>query len=38
MLAKRIVGNERPDASGWRVYLHRLLYDHDPGEPDLSMS
>jgi acyl phosphate:glycerol-3-phosphate acyltransferase len=37
MLLKRVVGNERPATPGWRVYLYRLLYDHDPGEPDLSM-
>jgi acyl phosphate:glycerol-3-phosphate acyltransferase len=30
MLVKRIVGNARPTQSGWRTYLHRLLYDHDP--------
>jgi glycerol-3-phosphate acyltransferase PlsY len=37
MLVKRVIGNARPATTGWRVYAHRLLYDHDPGEPDLSM-
>lgn len=37
MLVKRIVGNVRPTEPGWRVYMHRLLFDHDPGEPDPSV-
>ncbi len=38
MLVKRIAGNARPATQTWHVYAHRLLYDHDPGEPDPSMS
>jgi len=38
MLVKRIVGNARPTEPSWRVYGHRLLYDQDPGEPDLSVA
>jgi glycerol-3-phosphate acyltransferase PlsY len=30
MVVKRVVGNERPRDAGWRVYVHRLLFDHDP--------
>ena len=33
MLVKRVIGNERPADRGWRVYAHRLLYDHDPAAP-----
>ncbi|HTW06183.1 MAG TPA: glycerol-3-phosphate acyltransferase [Acidimicrobiales bacterium] len=29
MLAKRLVGNRRPDQAGCRVYLYRLLFDRD---------
>lgn len=38
MLTKRILGNERPAQPGRRVYAHRLLYDHDTGEPYPFMS
>jgi glycerol-3-phosphate acyltransferase PlsY len=38
MLVKRLVGNARPATQTWHVYAHRLLYDHDPGEPDPSRS
>jgi acyl phosphate:glycerol-3-phosphate acyltransferase len=31
MLAKRLAGNRPPTRSGLDVYLHRLLYDSDPG-------
>jgi len=34
MLVKRVIGNTRPIDPGWRVYAHRLLYDHDPDAPD----
>lgn len=34
MLVKRVVGNARPRDPGVRVYLHRLLFDHDPVDPD----
>jgi hypothetical protein len=32
MLVKRVAGNARPPAGQpvGRVYLHRLLFDHDP--------
>jgi glycerol-3-phosphate acyltransferase PlsY len=33
MLLKRVLGNAPPepsDGARWRVYAHRLLYDHDP--------
>jgi len=33
MLVKRVIGNERPADRGWRMYAHRLLYDHDPDAP-----
>lgn len=32
MVAKRVLGNARPTGNRWRVYLHRLLYDHDPSD------
>jgi glycerol-3-phosphate acyltransferase PlsY len=31
LLAKRLLGNERPATGGGRVYLHRLVFDCDPG-------
>jgi hypothetical protein len=31
MLAKRLAGNRPPARPGVEVYLHRLLYDRDPG-------
>jgi glycerol-3-phosphate acyltransferase PlsY len=31
MLAKRLAGNRPPTRPGLDVYLHRLLYDSDPG-------
>jgi hypothetical protein len=31
MLAKRIAGNRPPARPSADVYLHRLLYDSDPG-------
>ena len=31
MLAKRLAGNRPPTRPGMEVYLHRLLYDCDPG-------
>jgi glycerol-3-phosphate acyltransferase PlsY len=34
MLVKRVVGNARPRDPGVQVYLHRLLFDHDPVDPD----
>ena len=37
MLLKRVIGNKAPTNRSWRVYAYRLLLDHDPGEPDLSM-
>jgi glycerol-3-phosphate acyltransferase PlsY len=30
MIVKRVVGNTRPRVDRRRVYVHRLLYDHDP--------
>jgi glycerol-3-phosphate acyltransferase PlsY len=30
MLVKRVLGNSPPTGSRSRVYLHRLLFDHDP--------
>jgi acyl phosphate:glycerol-3-phosphate acyltransferase len=38
MLAKRVVGNTRPAERGWRVYAHRLLFDHDPPQADATAS
>ena len=32
MVAKRVLGNTRPHVDRRRVYLHRLLYDHDPAD------
>jgi glycerol-3-phosphate acyltransferase PlsY len=37
MLLKRLLGNAPPEAvdgSRWRVYAHRLLFDHDPAGVD----
>jgi glycerol-3-phosphate acyltransferase PlsY len=34
MLVKRVIGNARPIDRGWRVYAHRLFYDHDPEAPE----
>jgi hypothetical protein len=33
MLVKRVVGNTRPDAPGWRPYAYRLFRDRDPDLP-----
>jgi acyl phosphate:glycerol-3-phosphate acyltransferase len=33
LLAKRLMGNRRPDRPGAGVYLHRLVFDRDPAEP-----
>lgn len=30
MILKRVLGNSRPSEDRRRVYLHRLLFDHDP--------
>ena len=32
MIVKRVVGNTRPSVDRRRVYVHRLLYDHDPAD------
>ncbi|HZA79641.1 MAG TPA: glycerol-3-phosphate acyltransferase [Acidimicrobiales bacterium] len=34
MLAKRLAGNRPPTRPGLDVYLHRLLYDSDPGSDE----
>jgi acyl phosphate:glycerol-3-phosphate acyltransferase len=33
LLAKRLMGNRRPDRPGPGVYLHRLVFDSDPPDP-----
>jgi glycerol-3-phosphate acyltransferase PlsY len=33
MVVKRVVGNSRPTAPGWRPYAQRLLLDRDPETP-----
>ena len=33
MLAKRVVGNVRPDEPGLQPYVRRLLFDRDPDTP-----
>jgi acyl phosphate:glycerol-3-phosphate acyltransferase len=38
MLAKRLAGNRAPTRPGLDVYLHRLLYDSDPGIPEGAVS
>ena len=33
MLVKRATSNAAPSAPGWRVYVHRVVFDRDPDEP-----
>jgi glycerol-3-phosphate acyltransferase PlsY len=33
LVAKRVAGNRRPTRPDLGVYVHRLLYDHDPDDP-----